>query len=63
MGFSQTPRIFTTLFELIRRNNKASLANMLVTFCGKLECSFLTATMLLLYLHFSTTPKVPRPKT
>ena len=63
MGFSQTPRIFTTFFELIRRNNKASLVNMLVTFCGKLECRFLTATMLFLYLHFSTTAKVPRPKT
>ena len=51
------------IFELIRRNNKASLVNMLVTFCGKLECSFLTATMLFLYLHFWTTAKVPRPKT
>ena len=63
MGFSQTPRIFTTFFELIRPNNKASLVNIFVTFCGKLECSFLTATILFLYLHFSTTAKVPRPKT
>ena len=62
MGFSQPPRIFT-FFELIRRNNKASLVNMLVTFCSKLECSFLEATMFFLYLHFSTTAKVPRPKT
>ena len=62
MGFSQTPRIFKTFFELIRRNNKASLVNMLVTFSGKLECSFLTAPMLFLYLHSATTAKVPRPK-
>ena len=62
MGFSQTPRMFT-FFELIRRNNKASLVNMLVTFSGKLEHSFLAATMSSLYLHFSTTTKVPRPKT
>ena len=27
MGFSQIPRIFTTFFELICRNNKASLVN------------------------------------
>ena len=63
MGFSQTPRIFTTVFQLIRPNNKASLVNIFAIFCGKLECSFLTATMLFLYLHFSTTAKVPRPKT
>ena len=63
MRFSQTPRMFTTFFEFIRHNNKASLVKMLVIFCGKLECSFLTATMLILYLHFSTTAKVPRPKT
>ena len=63
MGFPQTPKVFTTFFELIRRNNKASLINMLVTYCGKLECSFLTASMLFLHLHFSTTAKVPRPKT
>ena len=44
-------------------NNKASLVNMLVILCGKLECSFLTAAMLLLYLHFSTTAKVPLPET
>ena len=41
MGFSQTPRISTTFFELLRRNNKASLINMLVTFSAKSECSFL----------------------
>ena len=29
MGFSQTPRIFTTFFELVRRNNKASLVNLM----------------------------------
>ena len=63
MGFSHTPRIFATFFELIRHNDKAALVNMLVTFCVKLECSFLTATMLFLYLHFSTTAKVPWPKT
>ena len=62
MGFSQTPRIFKTFFELIRRNNKASLVNMLVTFSGKLECSFLTAPMLFLYLHYATIAKVPRSK-
>ena len=63
MGFSQTPRIFTTFFKLIHRNNKASLVNILVTFCGKLECTFLTATMLFLYLHFSITAKVAELKT
>ena len=52
-----------TFFELIHRNNKASLVNMLVTFSGKLERSFLAATMSSLDLHFSTTTKVPRPKT
>ena len=62
MGFSQPPRMFT-FFELIHRNNKASLVNMLVTFSGKLERSFLAATMSSLDLHFSTTTKVPRPKT
>ena len=36
MAFSQTPRIFTTFVKLIRGSNKASLVNMLVTFCGKL---------------------------
>ena len=55
-------RILTTFLEPICRNNKASLVNMLVKFCGKLECSFLAAKMLFLYLHFSTTAKVPRPK-
>ena len=45
------------------RRSKASLVNMFVTFCGKLECSFLTATMLVLYLHFLKTAKVPRSKT
>ena len=44
------------MLTYVCRNNKASLVNMLVTFCGKLECSYLTATMLNLYLHFSTTP-------
>ena len=63
MGFSQTPKIFTTLFELIRRNSKAPLVDMLITFYCKLECSFLTATVLFLYLHFSTTAKVRWPKT
>ena len=52
---------FHNSFELICCNNKASLVNMLVTFCSKLECSFLTTT-LFLYLHFSTTAKVPPPK-
>ena len=45
------------MLTCVCRNNKASLVNMLVTFCGKLECSYLTATMLNLYLRFSTTPK------
>ena len=58
MGFSQTSRIFTFL-ELICLNYKACLVNMLVTSCGKLECSFLTATISFLYLRFSTTAKVP----
>ena len=62
MGFSQTPRILTTFLELIGRSNKAPLVNGLVTFFGKLECSFVTATMLFLYLHFSAAVKVPRPK-
>ena len=43
-------------------NNKAFLVNMLGIFCGKLACSFLTETILFLYLQFSTTSKVPRPK-
>ena len=42
MGFSQTPRILPTFAQLNRGSNKASLVNMLVIFCGKLECSFLT---------------------
>ena len=33
------------MLTYVRPNNKASLVNMLVTFCGKLECSFLTATI------------------
>ena len=45
------------MLTCVCRNNKASLVNMLVTFCGKLECSYLTVTMLNLYLRFSTTPK------
>ena len=52
MGFSQTPRIFTTFFELIHRNNKASLVNMLVTFCGKVECSFLTGNNVVFVFTF-----------
>ena len=55
--------LFWHMLTYIRRKNKASLVNMLVTFCGKLEGIFLTVTMLFLYLHFSTTAKVPRPKT
>ena len=51
------------MLTYVCRNNKASLVNMLVTFCGKLECSFLTATTLFLYFHFSTTVTVPRPET
>ena len=51
------------MLTYVSRNNKGSLVNMLVTFCSKLEWSFLTATMLLLHLHFSTTAKVPRPET
>ena len=38
---------------------QASLVNMLVTFCGKLECSFLTTTMSA-KIFSSTTPKVFR---
>ena len=45
------------MLTYVRCNNKASLVNMLVTFCGKSECSYLTATMLNLYLRFLTTPK------
>ena len=45
------------MLTYVCRNNKASLVNMLVTFCGKSECSYLTATMLNLYLRFLTTPK------
>ena len=45
------------MLTYVCRNNKASLVNMLVTFCGKLECSYLTATMLNLYLRLSATPK------
>ena len=59
MEFPQTPKTFTTFIELIFRNNKTSL----VIFCSKLGCSFLTATMSFLYLHFSTTANVSRPKT
>ena len=54
---------FWHMLTYVGRNNKASLVNMLVILCGKLECSFLKATMLLLYLHFSTTAKVPHPET
>ena len=44
------------MLTCVCRNNQASLVNMLVTFCSKLECSYLTATMLNLYFRFSTTP-------
>ena len=48
MRASQATKFFTFL-KIIYCNNKASLVNMLVTFCGKLVCSFLTVTMSFLY--------------
>ena len=62
MGFLETPKILS-FHELICCTYKASLVNGLLTFCDKLECSFLKATLLFFYSHFSTTVKVPLPKT
>ena len=55
--------VFSMLIWRCAMSRRTSLVNMLVAFCGKLEYSFLTAAMLFVYLHFSTTTKVPRPKT